>query len=148
MAPKTVTLKTFLLTLLLTVVIEILAGLVLVRTRISLLPVIGLARLAQAAAILWLVARFDQGLAGIGLEKKNWGAGLKNGLIWSAGFGLAAALGFGLLYLFGYNALLWIRTPLPIEIYQRYLYFLVGGLVAFIALAMILPLFSMVNSLL
>jgi membrane protease YdiL (CAAX protease family) len=130
MAPKAVALKTMVMALALTVLVEILAVWSIARMALPVLTVTGLARLIQMAFLFAIVIRFDQGIAPIGLAKKNWGSGLKNGLIWSAGFGLVAALGFGLFYLFGYNALLWIRTPLPLEISQRWLFFLVGGLIA------------------
>jgi hypothetical protein len=129
MAPKAVTLKTVGMALSMTIMVEILAALSIMGLALPSLAVTGLARLVQTALILWIVVRFEQGFAGIGLGKKDWIAGLKYGLLWSAGFGLAAALGFSLFYLFDYNALLWIRTPLPAG-FERGLFFLVGGLIA------------------
>jgi hypothetical protein len=130
MAPKVVTLKTVVIALSMTIMVEIIAALLIMRLAFPVLTVTGVARLVQTALIIWIVFRFEQGFASIGLDKRWWSAGLRKGLLWSAGFGLVVALGFGLFYVFGYNALLWIRTPLPVEIYQRWLFFLIGGLIA------------------
>jgi len=129
MAPRTVTLNTVVMTLSAVIMVEILAVLLILYMGLPSLAVTGAARLIQTALIFWIVFKFEQGFAGIGLDKRDWISGLKYGLIWSAGFGLAAALGFGLFHLFGYNALLWIRTPLPAG-YERGLFFLIAGLIA------------------
>ena len=129
MVPKAVTLKTVVIALSMTIMVEIIAALLITRLAFPVLTVTGAARLVQTALILWIVFRFEQRFSGIGLDKRDWIAGLKYGLLWSAGFGLTVALGFGLFYLIGYNALLWIRTPLPAG-FERGLFFLVGGLIA------------------
>ncbi|RPI74896.1 MAG: CPBP family intramembrane metalloprotease [Desulfobacteraceae bacterium] len=129
MAPKTVTLNTALLALAWVVGVEILAGIAILYLGLPGLAVTGAARLIQTALILWVVFRHEHGFANVGLNKADWISGLKAGLIWSAGFGAVAGLGFGIFYLLGYNALFWIRAPLPAG-FERGLYFLVGGLIA------------------
>lgn len=129
MAPKTVNLNTAALTLLWVVAVEILAGIAILYLGLPGLAVTGAARLIQTALILWVVFRHEHGFANVGLNKADWMSGLRTGSIWSAGFGLAAGLGFGIFHLLGYNALLWIRAPLPAG-FERGLYFLVGGLIA------------------
>lgn len=109
--------------------VEITATWWLHRTVLSSLPLLGLARLLQAAGMLWLVVRLEGGLHAVGLAPRSWWAGLKTGALWSAGFALAAAAGMGLVRLSGGNPLAMLYHPLPGGLDDLLLFFLVGGLI-------------------
>ena len=89
-----------------------------------------LARTTQLAAVLTLAAFVSNGWQALGLDSRTYRAGLKKGLIGSAGFAGFAALLFIGLFAVGQNPFLLIRTPLPAAPGQQVLFFLVGGIVA------------------
>ena len=72
-------------------------------------------------------------MSSVGLAPSKIVTGLKRGLIWSAGFGICALLGFGVLYAAGMNPVSLIRTRFPQGAPAVILFFAVGGLVAPIA---------------
>jgi membrane protease YdiL (CAAX protease family) len=59
--------------------------------------------------------------------------GFTKGLVWSAGFGVAAGGLFLSLFMAGHNPLMLIRSPLPQGTTRLILFFCVGGIVAPIA---------------
>jgi CAAX protease family protein len=97
------------------------------------LLIIGMARLIQIAAMVWI----GKGMAGdsdiIGFACSQWARGLKKGLLWSAAFGAVALCASVLLSLAGMNVLPMIRAPLPRDFQAMALLFLVGGIVAPVA---------------
>ncbi len=94
---------------------------------------IGVVRLIEITFIFLIVSHWGNGLASIGLGRTTLGAGFIKGLIWSAGFGLLALLGFIIMRLAGLSLLSLIKAPLPSRLWEVALYFLVGGLLAPIA---------------
>jgi membrane protease YdiL (CAAX protease family) len=94
---------------------------------------IGLARLFDIAGMALVIAWAPQGWSRIGLGRQRWARGLMKGLFWSAGFGILAAIGYGLLQMAGLDPLRIIR-PGPLGLRPNPpLLFLVGGLIAPIA---------------
>ncbi len=94
---------------------------------------IGVTRLAEITFIFLIVSHGGNGLASIGLSKTTLGTGFKKGLIWSAGFGLLALLGFIIASMAGLSLLSLIKTDIPPWPWQAALYFLAGGLLAPVA---------------
>lgn len=94
------------------------------------LLVVGAARLTAIGLILLVVSIWDQGPSSIGLGRGQLGPGLKKGLLWSAGFGVAAACGFVVLFVIGLDPLALVRMSLPKRSLDLALFFIVGGLVA------------------
>jgi hypothetical protein len=93
----------------------------------------GLARLLDLAWLALVVSRSPQGWAQMGLSHKNWGIGLRRGIIWSAGFGLVAALGWAGLHLTGVDPLRFILPGSGTRQATPALLFLVGGLIGPVA---------------
>ena len=87
-------------------------------------------RLLEILAVGMLAIFQTGGLEIIGLNRQSFLPGLRSGLIWSAGFAAVAALLALSLYLAGLNPLAMIRTPMPPELSERALFFIVGGLIA------------------
>lgn len=94
---------------------------------------IGVVRLVEITFIFLILSHWGNGLASIGLGKTTLGAGFKKGLIWSAGFGLLALLGFIILSMAGLSLLSLIKTDIPPWPWPAALYFLAGGLLAPVA---------------
>jgi membrane protease YdiL (CAAX protease family) len=93
----------------------------------------GLARLLDIAWLALVVSACPRGWARMGLGRGNWGPGLQRGLIWSAGFGLLAAVGWTGLHLAGMDP---FRVILPSPVARQAppaLLFLVGGLIGPVA---------------
>ncbi|MGD2124960.1 MAG: type II CAAX endopeptidase family protein [Desulfobacteraceae bacterium] len=95
--------------------------------------ILGVARLLEIILMLLIVLSFGNGLFSIGLERSRLSHGFKRGLIWSAGFGVAATLAFTALYFIGIKALPFIKANLPEKHTQIALFFFIGGVVAPIA---------------
>ena len=94
---------------------------------------LGVARLLDLGLILWIVRLLETDAGAIGFHRAQWFAGLKKGLLWSAGFGILSGILFGILYLAGTSPLTFIRTALPKGSPDLLLFFLVGGIVAPVA---------------
>lgn len=133
MATNPIKPTTIVLTLAAVTAAEVLGGMVVRRSTIPPLFWLGLFRLLQTAAVLWIVVRQESGLNAIGWEPGTWPAGLKKGAAWSMGFGLLAGCAMLVLHLTGRDPLLFLRCPLPTAKSELVLFFLVGGLIAPVA---------------
>jgi len=109
------------------------AGLLLSKTTINPLLKLGAVRLLEAGLIVWIVHVVEGSLTFIGLDRTRWFAGLRKGLLWSAGFGAFSGIVLGVLFMAGINPLSMIRTSLPKNSTDLLLFFLVGGFVAPVA---------------
>jgi len=94
---------------------------------------LGLARLLELGVMAWIVYAVEGNLVTIGLHRARWAAGLKKGLLWSAGFGILSGLIFSIFFLAGINPINFIRTALPKSPPDLLFFFLVGGIVAPVA---------------
>jgi membrane protease YdiL (CAAX protease family) len=93
----------------------------------------GVNRLLQTALVAGIVMRSGSRLAPIGLSSSTLSQGLLRGLLWSAGFGLAAAAGFAVLSLLGGQPFALVKSNLPRQPQKIVLLFIVGGLIAPVA---------------
>jgi len=91
---------------------------------------IGLARILGLVWMAFIISRGPHGWRRIGLGRGTWAAGLKRGLLWSAGFGSLAVIGYWLLQMAGLDPLRIIRPGLTVQASGPALLFLVGGLIA------------------
>ena len=124
----------FLLASLLAVtLLEVAAAAVGTRVQLPRLWLIAATRTAQMLVVLTLAVVQTGGLHVLGLDKKAILSGVRKGLVWSAGFAAAAGLLFLGLFIAGQNPLMLIRSPLPVNVSQRILFFFVGGIVAPVA---------------
>jgi hypothetical protein len=94
---------------------------------------LGAARLLEIGLIVWAVHAVEGNLTFIGLDRGQWSAGLKKGLLWSAGFGAFSGIVFAILHVAGIDPLSLIRTRLPRDSANLFLFFFVGGIVAPVA---------------
>lgn len=93
----------------------------------------GLARLLDIAWLALVVSGSPQGWTQMGLGREKWRPGLYRGLVWSAGFGLLAALGWAGLHLAGIDPLRLIQPSPAGRQATPALLFLVGGLIGPVA---------------
>jgi membrane protease YdiL (CAAX protease family) len=96
--------------------------------------IIGVTRLLEIA-ILTSIALFfaSHGMATIGIHSNQWLLGLKNGLLWSLGFGLVTAAVFGGFLFSGINPFEFMKTDVPAKPYEILLFFMVGAMISPIA---------------
>lgn len=94
------------------------------------LAVVGVVRIVQVAAIVWIVRSWECGMIAIGWAPSAWLNGLKKGAIWSLVFAVAAGIGMAAIYLAGSNPLQMVRSPLSGSSWELGLFFLVGGFIA------------------
>jgi membrane protease YdiL (CAAX protease family) len=93
----------------------------------------GAARTCQILAFLLVFFATDGNLSAVGIRRATVMRGLKRGLYWSAGFGLAAALAGVLIYSAGKDPMALIHGRLPTNATRITLLFLVGGIIGPIA---------------
>jgi hypothetical protein len=109
------------------------AGAVLSKSASSPLLRLGAARLIELGLIVWIVHVVEGSLTFIGLNQVRWIAGLRRGLLWSAGFGVLSGIALTILFLAEISPLTFIRTALPKSSADLLFFFLVGGIVAPVA---------------
>ena len=97
------------------------------------LLLLGLIRLLQAGALIGVVAMREGGLAAIGLQQQGLYPGVQRGLLWAAGFGIAALAALGVLMLAGIEVRPFLQTRLPAGLKDLMLFFMVGGIAAPVA---------------
>jgi len=100
------------------------------------LVAVGLARCLEMALILLIFVVLKKGVNGLdalGLSRRLMNRGLRQGLIWSAGFGVLAGVGGFILFLLGMDPLALIHVGLPQTRSGVVLFFVVGGVIAPIA---------------
>ncbi len=119
--------------LVLVVGIECLAWLSVRIFQIQPLMAMGVFRLVQVLAMIMVLGLLENGLGAIGWAPSGWIIGLRQGMVWSIGFGLAAGIVSLVVYLFGVNPLRMIQAPLPHSIKDLIVFFMVGGLIAPVA---------------
>ena len=125
---KQVKVKTLALSVAAVALVE--AGLFFSRGAFNPMLRLGAARLLQLGLVVWMVHAVGGGVASIGLDRGQWLAGLRRGLLWSAGFGALSGIALGALFMAGLNPLTFIRTVLPKNSPDLFFFFLVGGIVA------------------
>jgi len=122
-----------------TVLVIIIFGIIFfVETGVQKLPLeplikTGIARCLEIVLILMVFRWFDSGLTAIGLSSYRIVPGFKKGLIWSAGFGLLAAILGVLLFLSGINPFALLHLKLPESKLNIVLFYIIGGLIAPVA---------------
>ena len=102
----------------------------------SPLAATGLARCIETALILLIFYVSKPGvsdLGALGLSRRYMRRGIKQGIIWSSGFGVLAGMGGLILFLWGMNPFRLIHVGLPQTRSGVALFFVVGGVIAPIA---------------
>jgi uncharacterized protein len=125
---KQVQIKTLILSVVAVAFVE--AALVLTKAAFNPMLRLGVARLLELGLIVWIVHVVEGSLTFIGLDRARWFAGLRRGLLWSAGFGVLSGIVFAILFLAEISPLNFIRTALPKSSPDLLFFFLVGGIVA------------------
>ena len=77
------------------------AGLVFSKAAFNPMLRLGAARLLELGLVVWMVHAVGGGVASIGLDRGQWLAGLRRGLLWSAGFGALSGIALGALFMAG-----------------------------------------------
>ena len=135
MAAKNIELKTLIFTIGLVVAVEVGLKWVLEPDIFHPIAFLGVVRLLEIVLLLLLVHFSEsKGLKSIGIRKNRLADGLKTGGIWSAVFGILAALSFaGLYVLTGISPSELVRSGVPSSIGAIFLFYLVGGIVSPVA---------------
>jgi membrane protease YdiL (CAAX protease family) len=90
---------------------------------------LGVIRLLEIALLVLAAVIWGNGLSSVGLARSSAFHGFARGLLWSAGFGIAALIAYLILYAMGIDGMRFIHTRLPRSPGDVTLLFLVGGLV-------------------
>jgi hypothetical protein len=123
------TLKTLAISIAVVLAMETVFRLTLAGQTVSPLLALGITRCIEAVLLVFIANRFEKDPNAIGLSKSKLYPGLKRGLAWSAGFGIAAGILFAVLLAAGINPLKLVHTPLPSAPRQIILFYLVGGVI-------------------
>ena len=129
MEANKITLKTLVISIAVVFAMETVFRLTLAGQTASPLLVLGIIRCMEAVLLVFIAGRFEKDPNAIGLSRSKLHPGLKRGLVWSAGFGIAAGILFLVLLAAGINPLKLVHTPLPSAPRQIIVFFLVGGVI-------------------
>ena len=129
MEANKITLKTLVISIAVVFAMETVFRLTLAGQTASPLPALGIIRCMEAVLLVFIAGRFEKDPNAIGLSRSKLLPGLKRGLVWSAGFGIAAGILFSVLWAAGINPLKLVHTPLPSAPRQIILFYLVGGVI-------------------
>ena len=129
MEANKITLKTLAISIAVVLAMETVFRLTLAGQTVSPLLALGITRCIEAVLLVFIANRFEKDSNAIGLSKSKLYPGLKRGLVWSAGFGIAAGILFAVLLAAGINPLKLVHTPLPSAPRQIILFYLVGGVI-------------------
>ncbi len=107
---------------------------VLAKTGLNPLFVIGFARCVEVGLLLFIVFKVESNkIQALGLQRTHVRDPLLRGLLWSVGFGLVVILTAISIYLAGIDPLRLISTRLPHSQMSLAIFFLVGGLISPVA---------------
>ena len=129
MEANKITLKTLVISIAAVFAMETVFRLTLAGRTASPLAALGIIRCIEAVLLVYIASRFEKDPNAIGLSRSKLYPGLKKGLVWSAGFGIAAGILFSVLLASGLNPLKLVHTPLPSAPWQIIFFFLVGGVI-------------------
>jgi hypothetical protein len=133
MEPITISLKTFTTALVAVIIIETGFRLALAGRTASSLTALGIMRCVESMVLIGIALSLEKDPAGIGFSRSKMMAGFIRGLVWSAGFGIAAGILFLVLLAAGINALEFLHSPMQISWQHTIIFFLVGGVIGPIA---------------
>jgi len=129
MEANKITLKTLVISIAAVFAMETVFRLTLAGQTVYPLPALGIIRCMEAVLLAFIADRFEKDPNAIGLSRSKLLPGLKRGLMWSAGFGIAAGILFLVLLAAGINPLRLVNTPLPSAARQIIIFYLVGGVI-------------------
>jgi len=133
MAAGKIRLKTLSVSLLAILLIEGALQLVLSVYSTQTMVALGIARVLEAVALIGIVRQFSTGAGAVGLTRCGLVDGCRRGLIWSAGFGLIAAVILSILLGIGADPLAYLRVPMPAATVDVILLFCVAGVLSPVA---------------
>ncbi len=133
METEKITLKILLISIMIVILSELTAILIASKTAYSHMFIIGMLRIVESGLLIWIMIQCSMGLKGIGLSKSDIIPGIKKGFIWSAGFGIVVLIAGGIIFLFGKNPLMMLRSDLPGSIANIIMFFIVGGILSPVA---------------
>ena len=129
MEANKIALKTLAISIAVVFAMETVFRLTLAGQTASPLLALGIIRCMEAVLLVFVASRVEKDPNAIGLSRSKLYPGLKRGLVWSAGFGIAAGILFSILLATSINPLKLVHTPLPSAPRQIILFYLVGGVI-------------------
>jgi hypothetical protein len=133
MEAKEIQIRTLLLCLAAVLAVELCTWVATPKSPYHPMLILASARLLQILLIILIVVTWGKGLSSIGLARSDMAAGLKKGLLWSAGFGVLACIASLALFAASINPLTLIKAHLPTKTSDLILFFIVGGMVGPVA---------------
>ncbi len=130
MEPKSITLNCLLISAAALVGLEFVAKFIIAYGDLHPMTGLGFARIFQIIFLLFIVSYMEKNLASIGIVRSQLFSGIKKGMIWSLGFGLATGLVFVSLWLAGIQVSAIFQTPMPQKNSDVFLFIAVGAIIA------------------
>lgn len=120
--------RILIISLVTTLSVEWLLRLVAAKGLFDTMFVLGAARFIEIILVILILLIWGRGASSVGLAPSQIIPGLRRGLVWSAGFGIAAFVVFVGLYLAGIDSLILAQARLPTRLDRIMFYFFVGGI--------------------
>jgi len=93
----------------------------------------GFVRLTQIILLLLIVITLEKSIASIGVVSSQLLAGVKKGIIWSLGFGIATGVVFIILWATSFQISAFFQAPVPLTHGDLFLFIAVGAVIAPVA---------------
>jgi membrane protease YdiL (CAAX protease family) len=133
MVPKSISIKSLLIAAVAVVGIECVARILIAQGCVHPMMGLGLARLFQIILLLLIVTTLEKNIASIGIVSSQLTAGIKKGIIWSIGFGIATGVVFIISWAAGFKVSAFFQAPLPLTHGDIFLFIAVGAVIAPVA---------------
>lgn len=133
MEPKSITLKSLLISAAAVVGVEFVAKIMIAQGGVHPMIGLGLARLFQIILLLLIIIALQKDFATIGIVGSQLAAGIRKGVIWSLGFGFATGVVFIILWAAGFQIGALFQTHMPLSSGDFFVFIAVGAIIAPVA---------------
>jgi len=133
MEAEAIGIKALSLSIVAVLITEMAAQLLLSACPLHPMIVLGGARSIEILLMIQIARKGDKGMAALGLTGSGIPVGLRQGLVWSLGFGFLTAVTFAILLGIGTDPLAYFRSPMPAGVFEMLLLLCVGCIASPIA---------------
>ena len=133
MEPESITIKSLLIAFAAVIGVELVARILIAQGDVHPMIGVGLARVVQIILLLLIVITLEKSITSIGIVSSQLTSGVRKGIIWSLGFGLATGVVFLIVWALGFQVSAFFKAPVPLTPGDIFLFIAVGAVIAPVA---------------